>query len=1232
MPYSPPRPTKGKEGSLLSSRTRPSKRRREESKLPRPDPPPPPPASLVRLIQKDAAVLEYFQALQSNLDFDVQKWKSRARSFEQEREILQKEVTQLKAQPQPKSGQVASPRNERSAASERSNTAEESSQLDTPKIYGTTCTQESKALPLSKDAEKGNASEDFELEFSSSSSSEDDEEQDKPKAAMTVKQKTAKSSFGMYKKNYSALNPSLSSSSSSEDDDEEINAIPNSRLKASRAAAGEVLQPQALSADAQLAVDHLKMVFQTLEELGIRLVEKEIVDPSPSTSDKLETTSEPPPNPPVEHVDSGEEETAVLEEEESPQDIIPNTRYILRRRSDQDVAIDILLFIKALTRIKHISKNNDKDKDDHDHEGNRQKSSEFPYYYPFMTDDCLPCYMNLPWTSSSLTNPVCHPAVSGVEKLLMCLCYMDVFCPGLDRLPSPQGQTMNEMTVEEDNSNVNEVDSNLQQLLVAMKGRQIVVLSLLQSLEGEIVNTWASQDRSTRLVTNATHYSMESNQNENDDDHAEPNDLETGQELILPQASIIPFGPKNFARLSGLVERCVLAKIVATIYMFRHDPQKAFQFVWSYLLSTTPSLNLEDHPKLQPVQSFCVLEAILASSVPEHPGAPTVTTKPTLLDWITSSGFLDSKVQRVLGLVLESTAQIYRIRSGKHVDDRISDISRVELAAHARLMDQGCRRWGPVESTENISGAITKHLQEMLSDDGERDQVQTSVATTLVLLLQGDAVKVDGVFDRALSDLKENVGNVKVACRLQERLLACISSKKQLEIRRLDDYRRVVNTPMVFAPNRTGSQHIPDYSKSFVDWLVLQDFDRVSSVVVSAFRCCQTCADAESTFRLVQWITTARLPHAGSDIDPSLFSILDTVETMGQTLTVRVINLERRPDRLAAFWTQALGEGLMVLKGVSAMGEQDPTEDVDDQPKDLLYFGKFAFDGKGKAAEVERRLLRTVGGKQDTLNALVETHWVPNELKPFDSEAPDSDKKVVISPSEKACALSHISGWRGVEQSLSSVAFDGTGSLLRNPVELRQQFLVSGFARGASLFPANDGMPPSPVCVILEDDALLVDRFRDRLLTLLEELPRDFHFCSLGYSRPKTAPLVPFSSQLGIPTSIWYLTGYILSLEGARYLLNKLPVRGPVDSWIGLAMFSNNWDNVFGHAMGVGVSARPTQDPFISKDDLKKILRFRAFAATIPLCSQRVGNLADLPSTRRSWRQRDTDIVYSGNS
>ena len=247
--------------------------------------------------------------------------------------------------------------------------------------------------------------------------------------------------------------------------------------------------------------------------------------------------------------------------------------------------------------------------------------------------------------------------------------------------------------------------------------------------------------------------------------------------------------------------------------------------------------------------------------------------------------------------------------------------------------------------------------------------------------------------------------------------------------------------------------------------------------------------------------------------------------------------------------------------------------------------------------------------------------WRPSELKAFDRVARGDFELVHTSMTEKACTLSHIASWMGVESTLSS-EIDTVGRINYGGHEwyqnkLLRMFSISGFARGSALLHENEDMDPVPVCVILEDDAILVDRFAERLASLLEELPRDFHFCSLGYSRPKAAPIIEYSSQLGIPSCLWYLTGYILSYEGARHLIESLPVAGPVDSWIGLKMCAN-WDNTYGDMIGVGkyTTAKTSLPP---RKDLAKIMKFHAFAALVPLCAQKGG-----------WRDKDTDITYSG--
>lgn len=298
------------------------------------------------------------------------------------------------------------------------------------------------------------------------------------------------------------------------------------------------------------------------------------------------------------------------------------------------------------------------------------------------------------------------------------------------------------------------------------------------------------------------------------------------------------------------------------------------------------------------------------------------------------------------------------------------------------------------------------------------------------------------------------------------------------------------------------------------------------------------------------------------------------------------------------------------------------------------YWGCHAYDGQGSHLEFDEKISELLG-KKKSLSQFVRTHWRPSNLKSFDTQARIDNALVRTNPSERACALSHISSWVGVERSLA-VFYDSQNcsyNVYNSKQTILASFRISGFASGRSFLSENESMSPSPVCIIVEDDALLVDRFSDRLALLLKELPRDFHFCSLGYSRPKLAPMIKYSTYIGIPTCLWYLTGYILSLDGARFLLEHLPVEGPVDSWIGMKTAAN-WENKYGLKVGVGLNAKSRIDglKFLpSRSDLGKFIKFRSFAALTPLCSQKVGlSTSTLILNQNKWRERDTDITYSG--
>lgn len=119
-----------------------------------------------------------------------------------------------------------------------------------------------------------------------------------------------------------------------------------------------------------------------------------------------------------------------------------------------------------------------------------------------------------------------------------------------------------------------------------------------------------------------------------------------------------------------------------------------------------------------------------------------------------------------------------------------------------------------------------------------------------------------------------------------------------------------------------------------------------------------------------------------------------------------------------------------------------------------------------------------------------------------------------------------------------------------------------------------------------------------------------------------------------MPTCFWYLTGYIISLEGAKHLLDSLPVRGPVDSWVGM-MALRNWENDYGHRIGIGTAPRAKvhADELPSRKELGTTVKFRVFAALTPLCSQKLAwkSTATMSRDTAKWRERDTDVTYSGH-
>jgi len=128
------------------------------------------------------------------------------------------------------------------------------------------------------------------------------------------------------------------------------------------------------------------------------------------------------------------------------------------------------------------------------------------------------------------------------------------------------------------------------------------------------------------------------------------------------------------------------------------------------------------------------------------------------------------------------------------------------------------------------------------------------------------------------------------------------------------------------------------------------------------------------------------------------------------------------------------------------------------------------------------------------------------------------DIKVSMSSAEIAVALSHISAWRKI-------------------VDRK-----------------------IPYSLVIEDDVFFEDRFSESVNKVWSELPlgksgeKQFDLLYLSYREVDNHPEKhAYTQNLFKPVrGFWWLSGYVLSYQGAKKLIGSLPVCGPVDMWMNL--------------------------------------------------------------------------------
>mmetsp|Transcript_4726 Transcript_4726/g.10035 ORF Transcript_4726/g.10035 Transcript_4726/m.10035 type:complete len:1163 (+) Transcript_4726:108-3596(+) len=971
--------------------------------------------------------------------------------------------------------------------------------------------------------------------------------------------------------------------------------------------AEEQLRSEKFTSERSTIIANLKEAQSCMERLGVSLVEKVEQECRASTNSI--------------RVDQ-EHGGAILEHglhSEVGEKSMAQPAVSYLRRSDVDVAADIFRSLRNLVRASSLI----------------EDKSLARRYWPFASHSmCLPCCH--PHYDPS------HPAAEGLKMALKALVHMDTYCgPSLLDGASWDDLFVHDVdreSIQTETLGTSEDSHIIQNIQTGLRGRKDLVESILLSIRGEISCRWSIEDRLAHSGAESLRFDdlrAEDSNHSHEDDGGDDN----------------LFDQRSFNYFASLIDRIMYAKLASALLQHRHAYDEAARLVFDYAIASTPSLQIEDSSSHRPMLSLCILEALLARCIEcEEDGWFSFFLSANVSAAEVTSVGPKPLLHRALALCVAAAERIW-IAHASSADVRLRDASRIEIAAYKRIAQKHSSWLGDCDCMHLRMDKIGAAARDIVGESLEMCQnisrigmiAAPALSLQLSFILIDDKRLVSNTSELIMETLKPVLANKNGIVGAGTCLLSCCKAFTAIQSQIL---RKLV---MPGPANRASfpDDSLDSASDSFTN-------DSGMPVLGKALRYLQKArenAKNDSHLQLASYIARGFLVLAdGHGVDkiatwilPILCEELEKASINSKKLsnhgihseelsniiecvvfpTVRVINLQRRADRWTRMIDQARKAQMLVVRAVAC---------IDSNGKNNMYWGSHAFDGQeGSALDVEQYMAPGIPDKTGPDSSIfVATRWNPNDLAAYDLHA-KKDEFVFMSKSESACSLSHVASWIGVQRSLSG-SFSrwpkrlSGGSDFRHSSNVHSLLRISGYATGPALRHENKNMPPSPVCVILEDDAIVVDRFVDRLASLLRELPRDFHYCSLGYSRPKNAPMVEFSSNIGIPSFLWYLTGYILSQQGAEKLLGDLPVVGPVDSWIGLKM-SANWDNEFGRALGVGRDPRAPKRSLSDRctpslHDLASILKFRAFAALVPLCSQKVAST--------NWRDRDTDVVCSG--
>ena len=441
-----------------------------------------------------------------------------------------------------------------------------------------------------------------------------------------------------------------------------------------------------------------------------------------------------------------------------------------------------------------------------------------------------------------------------------------------------------------------------------------------------------------------------------------------------------------------------------------------------YVVSSAPSRGAEHYPRLPPVLSTCVLEALLAPENYIPRNAAKFRDERTAMRGGWFQEFINGMFPSFDAIVLKAlaypvciAADMWRDRSFC-ADDRIRDIAMIEHASSERIrrLDDGVWLF-------NLYPAIMG-IDEILSACGGVDDLSSCemhaasiIACTVSLLVSGEADEVIKFSEDIAAVTK--VHDWSAECGTLFLLPGCCSAYSSIMCRRWESMKLGSISGRHTAAAFTIEDKFPPILDSLVQHVKSNDWQAIDIII----QCCAILGDGLCLLRLskkvVPFMIQSTMAQTQNSVSIRLSKLMARLIDASEIPTVRVINLRRRPDRALDFMACAVHKNqLIVIKApsrlrskrlIAASRNKAKASCISPNEEDKEYCGDYAFDGQCSRDELEKQLTQRLDGI-GTLTDFVEDRWRPSELKAFDKVARGDFELVKISMTERACAMSHI--------------------------------------------------------------------------------------------------------------------------------------------------------------------------------------------------------------------------------